>query len=284
MVYIFAPARIIKFSCDLYLKVQSTIPRGNKGCVRRGGMRTREDNDCVRHGSCRRRHRSRRRPHLSTSRHPAHRQWRNNVAFGGNKFKLLPSRVSRNETEVRRRGGPAAASHPSHTLSRCRPARSLALARPHARLRFVIRSRSNDDFSRLSTRRKPVSGRVGRLGYLKYVRQVKRHMTVHTCKPKDEYRAHIILYIYIIHILMLCIYAPLRRNTTLYITTRTRTHTCVSYIHVYATVQYNLFSKVKIFCSDLKWVEFVRSFRLYIIYVYTDTTIVIYHIILLLPI
>lgn len=183
---------------------------------------------------------------LSTSRHPAHRQWRNNVAFGGNKFKLLPSRVSRNETEVRRRGGPAAASHPSRTLSRCRPARSLALARPHARLRFVIRSRSNDDFSRLSTQRKPVSGRVGRLGILKYVRQVKRHMTVHTCKPKDEYRTY-----YIIYMLILCIYAPLRGNMTLYITTRTRTHTyaCVSYIHEYATVQYNLFSKVKIFCS-----------------------------------
>lgn len=29
-------------------------------------------------------------------------QWRNNVPYGGNKFKLLPSRVSRNETEVRR--------------------------------------------------------------------------------------------------------------------------------------------------------------------------------------
>lgn len=39
---------------------------------------------------------------------PVRRQWRNNVAVtraasGGNKFKLLPSRVSRNETEVRRR-------------------------------------------------------------------------------------------------------------------------------------------------------------------------------------
>lgn len=55
---------------------------------------------------------------------------------------------------------------------------------------------------------------------------------------------------------MLCIYALLRGNTTLYITTRTHTHThtyaCVSYIHVYATVQNNLFSKVKNFCSGLK--------------------------------
>lgn len=48
-------------------------------------------------------------------------QWRNNAAalFGGNKFKLLPSRVSRNETEVRRR------------VSRS--------PRPHAPVRFVKR-------------------------------------------------------------------------------------------------------------------------------------------------
>jgi len=131
-------------------------------------------------------------------RHPELRQWRNNVAFGGNKFKLLPSRVSRNETEVRRRGSPAATRH--LTLFLRFNLLSLSHARLHARLRFVIRSRSNDDFSRLSTRRKPVSRRVGwsvgRLGILKYVRQVKRHMTVHTCEPKDEYHILYCIYIY----------------------------------------------------------------------------------------
>jgi len=115
MVYICSAARDIKFSCDLYLKVQSTVPRGNKGRVRRGREKTTTacSTDLV----------------VvivivvvvvpvSTSYHPARRQWRNNVAFGGNKFKLLPSRVSRNETEVRRRGGPVA-SRPSRTLPHC---------------------------------------------------------------------------------------------------------------------------------------------------------------------
>lgn len=61
------------------------------------------------------------------------RQWRNNVAAsGGNKFKLLPSRVSRNETEVRRPSPSPLPSSPSTVPVTGAGPRSSILVRPGA--------------------------------------------------------------------------------------------------------------------------------------------------------
>jgi len=170
------------------------------------GERDREDHDCVRHGSRRHRHRRcrRPRPHIPVIRLADNGEitWRSEV-ISSNYFRAECHEMKPKFDVVAVPLPPAISLSLPLKLSLFKPSLSLSLSltrgcTPGCVLSFDLGQTTTFRDSQPGgnpCRGGSVGRSVGRLGILKYVRQVKRHMTVHTCEPKDEY--HILYCIYI---------------------------------------------------------------------------------------